>query len=292
MFFINTQSRIDVKKDTIYSALLKKTNNNTLSSKTLKKLAKIATTSFELSKSDAKGIFIHNKPVIPSGPSIILAYNIYKALAQVSNDNLRPQLKVFIAHCGRPSMDSHQRTGIPNSASSCTATTSEFIEKNSGRIGATLGEGAQAIVVEDNKNPGKVLKIFFDDVSADEVARQADSFRLFYGKNSACIIAQGIIQLDKIDGVPLSKVDYFYDNAAEDFILLLYEMCEKGCPPTDMSENNFLYNASRNQFYPVDISYFPGDNIDSSGLHYILKFIEEKSKPQPVGASTMTGIAI
>lgn len=285
MFFINTQSRIDVKKDTIYSALLKKTNNDTLSSKTLKKLAKIATTSLGLSKSDAKGIFIHNKPVTPSGASVILAYNVYKALSQVSNDNLRPRLKAFIADCGRPSINDHQITGIPCSASSCTETTAEFMAKNRDRIGASLGEGAQATVVVDNKNPGKVLKIFFDDVSPDEVARQADSFRLFYGNDSACIVAQGIIQLDKIDGIPLSKVDCFDDDAAEDFILLLHEMCDRGCPPADMSVNNFLYNFSKNQFYPVDISYFPGDNIDSAGLHYILKLIEEKSKHQPVGSS-------
>ncbi|MBG6244488.1 hypothetical protein CS369_06150 [Candidatus Symbiopectobacterium sp. 'North America'] len=172
MLFINAQSRIDVKTDTIYSAFLKKTNNNTLSSKTLKKLAKIASTSFELPKADAKRIFKNNKPVTPSDASIILAYNIGKALAQVSNDNLRSQLKAFVAHCGRPSVDNNPKIGIPCSASSCSATTSEFIEKNSDRIGAPLGEGTQAIVVEDNKNPGKVLKVFYDDVSPDEVVRQ------------------------------------------------------------------------------------------------------------------------
>lgn len=61
-----------------------------------------------------------------------------------------------------------------------------------------------------------------------------------YGNESACIIAQGIIKMDKIDGVPLSNVNYFFEGAANDFISLLYEMCDKGCPPTDMSENNFL----------------------------------------------------
>ncbi|MBG6247654.1 hypothetical protein [Candidatus Symbiopectobacterium sp. PLON1] len=137
-------------------------------------------------------------------------------------------------------------------------------------------------MVEDNKNPGKVLKIFFDDVSPDEVARQAESFRLFYGNDSASIIAQVIIQLDKIDGVPLSNVNRFSHGAADNFIFLLYEMCDKGCPPTDMSENNFLYNTSRNQFYPIDISYFPGDNIDSGGVNYILKLIAEKSQHSPL----------
>lgn len=283
MLFINSPSRIDVKTDTIYSALLKKTNNKTLSSKTLNKLAAIARTSFELPKADAKQIFKNNKPMTPSGASIILAYNIGKALAQVSSDNLRSQLKAFVAHCGSPYVDNNPQTGIPCSASSCTATSTEFIIKNSDRIGAQLGEGAQAIVVEDKENPGKVLKIFYDDVSPNEIARQADSFRLFYGNESASIIAQGIIQLDKIDGVPLSKVDYFADDAEENFILLLYEMCDKVCPPTDMSEGNFLYNIARNQFYPVDISYFPGDKIDLGGLHHILKLIAEKSKPQPIG---------
>lgn len=129
MIFINTQSRIDVKKDTIYSALLKKTNNNTLSSKTLKKLAKIASSSFSVPKVDAKRIFINNKPVTPSGPSIILSYELYKELAQVSNDNLRSQLKAFITHCRGPYIDNTPKTGIPCPASSCTATTSEFITK-------------------------------------------------------------------------------------------------------------------------------------------------------------------
>lgn len=146
-----------------------------------------------------------------------------------------------------------------------------------------MGEGAEAIVVEDNESPDKVLKIFFDDIQPDEIARQADSFRRFYGEDSARIISHGIIQLDKIDGVPLSKVRYFADDAADDFIALLYEMHEKGCPPTDMSEDNFLYNLSRNEFYPIDMSYFHGDKIDTGGLHYILRLIAERSINKTLG---------
>ncbi len=282
MMFINNQSRIDVEKDTFYSALLKKKNNTTLSLKTLRKLSRIATSSFSVPKEDAKRIFINNKPVTPSESSRILSYNLYKALVQVSNDNLRSQLKAFISHCRGPDIDNISKTGIPCSAPSCTTTTTEFITKNSDRIGASLGEGAQAIVVEDNHNPRKVLKIFFDDVSSNEVARQVDSFRLFYGDDSAHIISQGIIQLDKIDGVPLANVNCFFDGAADNFISLLYEMCDKGCPPTDMSENNFLYSVSKNQFYPVDISSFPGGYIDSGGVNYILKLIAEKSQHSPL----------
>lgn len=76
-------------------------------------------------------------------------------------------------------------------------------------------------MVEDNKNQKKVFKIFFDDVPSDEIVKQANSFRRFYGDESACIVSPGILYLDKIDGVPLSKVDRFADGAADRFGLLI-----------------------------------------------------------------------
>ena len=283
MLCINNQSRINIKKDTICSALLKKSNHDKLSSKTLGKLAKIASSSLGLYKPDAKELFINNKQLTPSGSSLILAYNITKVLVLVSNDNLRSQLKEFISHCRTPSFENKERVGIPYSGTLCSLATSEFIIKNSDRIGATVGEGAEAIVVQDNKDPRKVFKIFFDDIPHDEIARQANYFRRFYGYEAAYVVSPGIIQLDKIDGVPLSQVDYFADGAADDFVSLIYKMYEKKCPPTDMSEDNFLYDILTRKFYPIDISYFKGYQIDKEGLNYILKVIAGKSKKSAMG---------
>ena len=158
MLCINTQSRINIKKDTICSALLKKSNHDKLSSKTLSKLAKIASSSLGLYKPDAKELFINNKRLTPSGSSIILAYNITKVLALVSNDNLRSQLKEFISHCRAPSFYNKERVGIPYSGTPCSLATSEFIIKNSDRIGATVGEGLKPLWFKIIKTQGRFLK--------------------------------------------------------------------------------------------------------------------------------------
>ncbi len=152
----------------------------------------------------------------------------------------------------------------------------EFADQYATRIGRVIGEGAEAIVVEDSENDNKVIKIFFDDVKSDDIVNQANSFRKFYGESSAQIISGRAIQMDKIKGDPLSNITRFQSDSVNNFILLVEEMITKGCPPSDMSEGNFLYDSAEDKFLPVDIATSKDNTVDRGGFMYIVNYINSK----------------
>lgn len=276
--FINKKQRIDIHSDTIITALQKKTENQDLSIKTLRKLAKIANSHSDLPKKEAENIFINNQPIQKNVHSQKVAYELKKVISQVSNEKLRNIIGGFIRNCNASISISARKSEPTNNISQIKfMSTAEFVDAYSNSIGQTIGEGAEAIVVEDNKNNNKVFKIFYDDVENDELINQANSFNLFYGENSAQIISGRAIHMDKIEGTPLSQVKEFPANAANNFISLINEMVAKGCAPSDMSENNFLFDNAKNKFSPVDISTGKDNKVDENGLIYIARYISNKT---------------
>ncbi len=276
--FISKQKRIDVRSDSISTALLKKSKNECLSKTTLNKLVKIANVSVGLTKAEARNVFTKNEPIEKSNGSIRLSLGLKMVISQVSNPKVKNQVEGFIRNCNSPSMV-HAKNTIPTHQVSQMKEMNavDFVEAYSRRIGRTIGEGGEAIVVEDRDNNKKVIKIFSDDIGNNEIVKQLISFRKFYGENSAHILSKRAIQMDKIKGNPLSQVTEFPAGSTTNFMSLIKEMNSKGCPPSDLSENNFLYNKAENKFLPVDISISESNKIDKNGLKYILNYISSKT---------------
>lgn len=276
--FINKQQRIDIHSDTITSALLKKTNHEKLSKTTLYKLASIANSHFGLTKAEAKTIFIKNKPIEKSACSIRLAYELKKVISQVSNHTLKDKIGGFIRNSNPVTLINIRSSDSKNAISQMKCmSTAEFVDAYSNSIGRTIGEGSEALVVEDRNNNHKVFKIFFEDVSKNEIFNQASAFERFYGKNSAHIISGRAIHMDKIKGAPLSQIKEFPANATINFMSLIAEMVRKGCAPSDLSENNFLYDKVKNTFLPVDISPGKDNKVDENGIMYLKNYISNKT---------------
>ncbi|MDX6042248.1 OspG family effector kinase [Scandinavium lactucae] len=275
--FINKQ-RIDIYRDSITTALLKKTDNNKLSNKTLHKLVKIANSHIGLTKAEAKKVFIKNQKIETNAYSMKLAFELKKVASQCSNHELRDRIGAFIQNCNPTTFikteHSVQTTAINQTKYMSCA---DFVDAYSDSIGPTIGEGAEAIVVEDAKNDHKVLKIFFDNVEESEIINQANSFNMFYGENTAHVISGKAIRMDKIEGAPLSQIKDFPADATTNFMDLIAEMVTKRCAPSDMSENNFLYDKGKNKFFPVDISTNKENKVDKNGLKYIMNYITNKS---------------
>ncbi len=59
---------------------------------------------------------------------------------------------------------------------------------------------------------------------------------------------------------------------------LIVDMIAKGCPPNDLSEDNFLYDTKSGLFYPVDIDKNESNHIAQGSLHYLLDYIDSKTK--------------
>ncbi len=275
--FINKSNQINIYKDSIYTALLKKINNRSFSDKTLEKLVKISNTSLGLTKLEAKKVFFKNDLVGKGCPSVKLAFELKKALPQVSNDELRDKINKFIFNCNASAPVVHLKNRTSTTGVIRVMSAGEFVKKYSHKIGETIGKGGEAIVVNDSQDNNKVIKIFFDDSSPEEINNQVRAFEKFYGEKSAEALFGRAIHMDKIKGVPLSQIKEFPANAADRFLTLLIEMNSKGCPPSDLSENNFLYDKAENKFSPVDISLSDSNEIDRSGVAYLLDYIKGKS---------------
>jgi len=276
--FISKNQRIDVRNDSISTALLKKADNKTLSNTTLNKLVKIANTHYGLTKAEAEKVFIKNQAIETSGHSVKLAFELKKVISHVTNSEIKTNIENFIRNSNPHALHqpiNRMPTDTINQIKNLSA--AEFVEAYSSRIGQPIGEGTEAMVLEDNENNHKVFKIFFDDVKNSEIINQANSFRKFYGKNSAHIIAGRAIYMDYIKGSPLSQIAEFPAGSVTNFMSLLQEMVGKGCTPSDMSENNFLYDKTVNKFLPVDITTSEGNKINKNGLNYIINYISNKS---------------
>lgn len=347
--FINNQHRIDVQNDSIYSALLKKSDNTSLSKTTLSKLAKISNTTLGLTEAEAKKVFVDNKPINETPRSRTLAFALEAIHSGEFNPKVKNQIKGFIRNCNITPAKPHVQNrssghpvnhanvipqsgpespfgptrgnlvyGVTSSTTPAVGqtksvrfyenkytpdvaevgkqtisdinrspasapdqiknmSTAEFMHAYAEYLGKDLGEGKQAFVVQDRQDNNKVIKIFHDNIEHEEIEGQASSFKKFYGEHSAQILSGRAIHMNKIEGMPLSQVKKFPDDAIWNFTNLISEMIKKGCPPTDMSENNFLYNERKNTFSPIDISLCKKNEFDTGGLQYILGYIEDKS---------------
>ncbi|QJU42335.1 OspG family effector kinase [Serratia marcescens] len=275
--FIN-KKRIDIYSDSVTTALLKKTENKNLSNKTLIKLVRIANSHIGLTKAEAKNVFIRNKPIEKNAYSMRLAFELKKVFSQCSNHELRDRIGTFIQNC-KPTTFTNTENSVRTNAINQTKYMSsvDFVDTYSDSIGHVIGEGAEAIVVADAKNGHKVLKIFFDNVEESEIINQANSFNMFYGENTAHVISGKAIRMERIEGTPLSKIKDFPADATTNFISLIAEMVTKRCAPSDMSENNFLYDKGKNKFSPVDISTNKENKVDGYGLKYIMNYIINNS---------------
>lgn len=275
--FINKQ-RINVSSDSITTALLKKTENKNLSKKTLNKLVKITNSHIGLATADAKSVFIKNIPIEKNRHSVRLAFELKKVFSQCSHHELRDRIGTFIENCNPTTFINTENSVQTNAINQTKSMSSkDFVLAYSDNIGPTIGEGAEAIVVEDTKNEHKVLKIFFDNVEESEIINQANSFNAFYGENAAHVISGKAIRMEKIEGVPLSQIKDFPADATTNFMSLISEMVTKRCAPSDMSENNFLYDKEKNKFSPVDISTNKENKVDKNGLKYIMDYIRNNS---------------
>lgn len=275
-------SKINVKTDSIYSALRKKANNTSLSDKTLNKLMVISNRRLGMCQADAKDIFIKNFPVNNmTFASKTLAINLSKVVNHISNNEVRQSIQDWIINCNVPDWMISQKVTTTKTIAEVTDCF-DFIKINADRLGNIIGEGCEAMVFEDRLLPNKVIKVFNDDISSYLINNQVKAFNQFYGNNAAQIISGRGILMNKIDGTPLSKVNSFRADACDQFISLLNEMCKKQCPPADMSEDNFLYNSDNGQFYPIDITKIAtqNGNINRSEINYILNFIANKIDQQ------------
>lgn len=277
---INMRQRINVHHDSITTAILKKSENHTLSKKTLNKLVKISNTQFGLTKAAAKDIFIRNSPIKQNLRAMKLANELTRILPNISNREIKDKVESFILNsCPAAKMirTAAQINNTQTLSQPEAMNVREFCQAYSHRLGSIIGDGAEAVVVEDKKNSNKVIKVFFNEVSKEEMVNQSDSFKRFYGENSAEIISGRALYMDKIKGAPLSKVNEFPAGAVRVFDSLIREMVNKGCAPSDMSENNFLYDAESNRFSPIDISTEKNNEVDINGFKYLTKYIINKT---------------
>ncbi|WP_380179422.1 hypothetical protein [Kalamiella sp. sgz302252] len=84
-----SSNKINIKKDTLLSALQKKSYNSSLSNKTLTKLVKLANTELGLTKKEARCVFIKNESIPLSAGSTKLLYN----LKSINNGPLSSYMK-------------------------------------------------------------------------------------------------------------------------------------------------------------------------------------------------------
>ncbi|CAG9436185.1 hypothetical protein NVI2019_PEGOAJLN_03848 (plasmid) [Providencia alcalifaciens] len=294
-------NKINVNSATVFSALMQKANNETLSPKTLNKLVRVANTDVGLNIKDAQRLFKENKPIATTIHSQKLVFQLRRVAGEINNPTLSSKIENWIRNCNSTTVHYHSthfnygQVSISRSTINQqikTPTNSHIEQKNSNaglsfeeficqyysRIGPEIGKGGEAFVVEDKTNPSKVLKIFLDSSATSEIKEQAELFNKFYGDNSAVVLSNRAIEMSRVPGIPMSKVENFNPDAKNKFMSLMVDMIAKGCPPNDLSEGNFLYDVKSGLFYPVDIGKKESDYIDQGGLQYLLDFIDSKTE--------------
>lgn len=294
-------NRINVNTATVFSALMQKANNEALSPKTLNKLVRVANADVGLNIRDAQRLFKENKPIAASIQTSKLVFQLRRVAGEVRNPTLSAKIENWIQNCNSTTVHNHSsffpngQTGVhrntinqqiqtPNNShieqknSNTRLNFEEFICQNYTRIGPEIGKGGEAFVVEDKTNPSKVLKIFLDSSNPSEINEQAVLFNKFYGENSAIVLSNRAIEMLKVPGIPMSKVENFNPDAKNKFMSLIVDMIAKECPPNDLSEGNFLYDSKSGSFYPVDIGKKESNQIDQGGLGYLLDFIDSKTQ--------------
>ena len=294
-------NKINVNSATVFSALMQKASNETLSPKTLNKLVRVSNTDVGLNIKDAQRLFKENKPIATTIHSQRLVFQLRRVAGEINNPTLSSKIENWIKNCNSTTVHNHSKhfnngqVGISRSTINQqikTPTNSHIEQKNSNaglnfeeficqyysRIGPEIGKGGEAFVVEDKMNPSKVLKIFLDSSATSEITEQAELFNKFYGENSAVVLSNRAIEMLRVPGISMSKVESFNPDAKNKFMSLMMKMIAKGCPPNDLSEGNFLYDSKSGLFYPVDIDKNESNHIAQGSLEYLLDFIDSKTE--------------
>lgn len=266
-------NHISVAHDTLASALTKKAHNKDFSNKTLHKLIAITNKQLGISKGELHNLMINNKNIAFSEKSYNLANQLKAISYQIISPAIESKIQSWIQQCEMPIFP---RVQLKDTSRKNSPSFTEFTEANYQRIGEILGQGGEAIVVSDKKNPHLAFKIFFDESKIHEIHEQANSFNRFYGQKSAIIIENRAILMKRVEGIPLSEVPTFKPEAPLKLLELIKQMKEKGCPPTDLSENNFLYDIKSGNFFPVDIGKKSDNQTDLNGVKHLLNFINER----------------
>lgn len=266
-------NRISIAHDTLASALTKKAHNKSFSNKTLHKLIAITNKQLGISKGELHNLMINNKKIAFSEKSHNLANQLKAISYQIISPAIESKVQSWIQQCEMPILP---RAQLKETIRKHSLGFAEFTDIHHQRIGKILGQGGEAIVVIDKKNPHLVFKVFFDESKIHEIHEQADSFNRFYGEKSATVIENRAILMKRIEGIPLTEVSTFKPDAPSQLLKLIKQMKEKGCPPTDLSENNFLYDVNSGNFFPVDIGKKSDNQTDPNGVKYLLNFISKK----------------
>lgn len=99
MFCISSRSHINVDTDSFNTALLRKADNQTLSNKTLEKLARVANSSYGLSMADARNLFVYSQAIGKSDASQQLCKELSTLLVSVSNEKVKVAINSWIGAC-------------------------------------------------------------------------------------------------------------------------------------------------------------------------------------------------
>jgi len=125
--------------------------------------------------------------------------------------------------------------------------------------GNVIGKGGNAVVYEDMENTTKVLKMFTISQSHEEVTSEVRCFNQYYGAGSAEKIYGDNrdiigIRMDKINGESLLNISSLPAQAEHAIYDMFDRLEQKGILFIDTTETNVLYDRTRNEFNPIDIS--------------------------------------
>ncbi|WP_096846159.1 T3SS effector protein NleH [Escherichia coli] len=128
--------------------------------------------------------------------------------------------------------------------------------------GNVIGKGGNAVVyedAEDAEDATKVLKMFTASQSNEEVTNEVRCFNQYYGAGSAEKIYGDNgdiigIRMDKINGESLLNISSLPAQAEHAIYDMFDRLEQKGILFIDTTETNVLYDRTRNEFNPIDIS--------------------------------------
>ncbi|AUS65941.1 type III effector [Escherichia albertii] len=135
--------------------------------------------------------------------------------------------------------------------------------------GNVIGKGGNAVVYEDAEDATKVLKMFTTSQSNEEVTSEVRCFNQYYGAGSAEKIYGNNgdvigIRMDKINGESLLNISSLPAQAEHAIYDMFDRLEQKGILFIDTTETNVLYDRTRNEFNPIDISSYNVSDISWS----------------------------
>ncbi|HEY0210932.1 hypothetical protein [Acerihabitans sp.] len=152
-------------------------------------------------------------------------------------------------------------------------------------LGTEVGAGDYGIVFQDGKDPDWYIKIMRphpdgdSDIDVEVLAeKEAESFRLFYGPDSAKIFTDNkgnfYNRMYKIPGATLDSLPQssLPRDAIERFVDMLEKMNNVNLLHADLHSANMLWDAGSEMFFPIDIldikrDFFRSGNDYKEGLN-------------------------